>query len=86
MCLRSFADVFEFLEGQPVSERRDYVAIKDGWAYALMAEELATSEDVRDFYDENPGAEIRLMPTAQAVELHRRYLDQHLSNLTKGGA
>lgn len=60
---------------QPTDERMDYVAIKEGHAYALMSADHTTAEDVREFYEDNPDADIRLMPTNEAVRLHLAFLD-----------
>jgi hypothetical protein len=57
------------------SERMDYVAIKNGNAYALMSADNVPADEVASFYRRHAEAdEIKLMPVSEAVELHLRYL------------
>lgn len=51
-------------------ERRDYVAYCScgcGAWFACMCETTASSDDVRRFYKENAGLEIRIVPVAKMV-------------------
>lgn len=55
--------------------RMDYVAIKNGDAYALMSADNVPADEVASFYRQHADAdEIKLMPVSEAVDLHLAYL------------